>query len=178
MTIGHCPVPDKLARCQSIRPVRVSVPAIRSGACPVGASATSLAASRSAPALLSTRAPERSLPRASNDRAGSSGKKPPRTPPWADLEHNLHLDPLPLNQARPGQNKAAMAGRLIWRGTATQHRPFAVRAPCRIRAVGRGHVRMACGAQKTKLWRLLCTGVTYVNGLGFRHGQARPRRWA
>ena len=64
-----CPVPDKSARCQSIRPVRASVPAIRSGACPVGASATSLGRltlCTSAPIDTSTRA----KPAADKQRSG------------------------------------------------------------------------------------------------------------
>jgi len=48
--------------------------------------------------------PSEASPRASNDRAESTGKKPPRSPSWADLDHNPHLDRLPLNQARPGQS--------------------------------------------------------------------------
>ena len=48
--------------------------------------------------------PSEASPRASNDRAESTGNKPPQSPSWADLDHNLHLDRLPLNQARPGQS--------------------------------------------------------------------------
>ena len=48
--------------------------------------------------------PSEASPRASNDRVESTGKKPPRSPSWADLDHNLYLDRLPLNQARPGQS--------------------------------------------------------------------------
>jgi hypothetical protein len=54
------------------------------------------------PAVLPTRALERSLA-AGQPRSGRiNWQNAPRTPSRADLDHDLHLDRLPLNQAHPG----------------------------------------------------------------------------
>ncbi len=72
-------------------------------------------------------------PRASSDRAESSGKEASSSAVVGRLDDNRHLDRLPLN--RPAQVRATMTGRHIWHGTmitAIGGRPAACHPPrCR-----------------------------------------------
>ena len=99
-----CPAPDKSARCQSIRPVRVSLSAIRPGASAVGATVvmpTAMAPGSGTPCL---KDPGRTSPEGSRDRAGSTDASPPERCTEAAADGNRLHGRLPLHLARPGQS--------------------------------------------------------------------------
>ena len=117
--VDGCPVPDKSARCQSIRPVRMSLPAIRSELPPVWRRRSRPTPSHAAPTRSSVRASERDLAAGpatiGPDRPARRSLERGRRQSWAT---NGTL--IVCRSIRPAQVTATMPGRLIWRGTTGQ----------------------------------------------------------
>jgi len=106
-------VPDKSARCQSIRPVRLPLPSIWSAAS--GAGTTVRPAGKLCGSMPPVRVPQRHLITAMRSGPGQVAGSPLEQRPGPTSDDNRRLDRLPL--IRPAQVKATIAGRLIWHRT-------------------------------------------------------------